>query len=180
VLAKLRRDEETKWAQRAKVKHIQEGSNNTKYFHLIANGKHRRKKIFQLEQDEGTIIGQENNKDYISNFYKKLFGPPIPSPFQMDESVTYDIPQVSNEENTILSADFTEKEVFEAIMQMKKNKASGPDGFPAEFYQTFWEIIKIDLMRLFEAFEHGDLPLFHLNYGTIVLLPKKEDPTQIQ
>ena len=37
----LRRDEETKWAQRANVKHIQEGGNNTKYFHLIANGKHR-------------------------------------------------------------------------------------------------------------------------------------------
>jgi hypothetical protein len=41
-LAKLRRDEEIKWAQRAKVKHIQEGGENTKYFHLIANGKHRK------------------------------------------------------------------------------------------------------------------------------------------
>jgi hypothetical protein len=39
-LASLRRDE-TKWAQRAKVKHVQEGGNNTKYFHLIANGNHR-------------------------------------------------------------------------------------------------------------------------------------------
>jgi hypothetical protein len=45
-LTKLRRDEESKWTQRAKVKHIQEGGNNTKYFHLIANGKHRRKKYF--------------------------------------------------------------------------------------------------------------------------------------
>ena len=45
-IGKLRRAEETKWAQRAKVKHIQEGGNNTKYFHLIANGKHRKKKIF--------------------------------------------------------------------------------------------------------------------------------------
>jgi hypothetical protein len=43
-LAKLRRDEESKWAQRAKVKYVQEGGNNAKYFHLIANGKHRRKK----------------------------------------------------------------------------------------------------------------------------------------
>jgi hypothetical protein len=39
-IAKLWRDDETKWAQHAKVKHIQEGGNNTKYFHLIANGKH--------------------------------------------------------------------------------------------------------------------------------------------
>jgi hypothetical protein len=38
--------EETKWAQRAKVKYVQEGGNNTMYIHLIANGKHRRKKIF--------------------------------------------------------------------------------------------------------------------------------------
>jgi hypothetical protein len=48
-LNKLRREEEFKWDQRAKVKHIQEGGNNTRYFHLIANGKHRKKKIFQLE-----------------------------------------------------------------------------------------------------------------------------------
>jgi hypothetical protein len=46
-LTKLRIDEETKLAQRAKVKHVQEGANNTKYFHLIANGKHRRKKYFK-------------------------------------------------------------------------------------------------------------------------------------
>jgi hypothetical protein len=38
-------DEETKWAQCAKVKHIQEGGNNIKYFHLIADGKHRKKKL---------------------------------------------------------------------------------------------------------------------------------------
>jgi transposase len=43
-LNKLRREEEINWAQRAKVKYIQEGDNNTKYFHLIANGKHRKKK----------------------------------------------------------------------------------------------------------------------------------------
>jgi hypothetical protein len=41
-LSKLRREEESKWAQRAKVRYIQEGGNNTKYFHLIANGKHRK------------------------------------------------------------------------------------------------------------------------------------------
>ena len=68
-ICSLRRDEETKWAQRAKVKHIQEGGNNTKYFHLIANGKHRKKKIFQLEQDEGTIVGDSNLKVYISEYY---------------------------------------------------------------------------------------------------------------
>jgi hypothetical protein len=45
-LANLHHEEESKWAHRAKVKHIQEGGNNTKYFYLIANGKHRKKRIF--------------------------------------------------------------------------------------------------------------------------------------
>ena len=65
-LASLRRDEEAKWAQRAKVKHVQEGGNNTKYFHMIANGKHRKKRIFQLEQEEGIVVRQENLKVYIT------------------------------------------------------------------------------------------------------------------
>jgi exonuclease III len=180
AIAKLRRTEESKWAQRAKVKYIQEGGENTKYFHLIANGKHRRKKIFQLEQDEGTIVGQENLKNYITEYYKGLFGAPEKNNCVMDESMTQDIPQISMEENDILSAPFNEKEIFEAISNMEKNKAPGPDGFPAEFYQYFWEVIKYDLLALFTSFQIGSLPLFHLNFGTIILLPKKENAMQIQ
>jgi hypothetical protein len=59
---KLRRDEESKWAQCAKVKHVQEGGNNTKYFHLIANGKHRRTNIFQLEQDKVPLSAKRISK----------------------------------------------------------------------------------------------------------------------
>jgi hypothetical protein len=39
---------------------------------LIANGKHGKKKILQLEQDEGTIVGQDNLKVYIFEYYKTL------------------------------------------------------------------------------------------------------------
>ena len=90
------REEESKWAQRAKVKHIQEGGNNTKYFHLIANGKHRKKKIFQLEQEEGTIVGDENLRIFITEYYKRLFGAPVQNNFSLDEGVIADIPQISN------------------------------------------------------------------------------------
>jgi len=54
---------------------------------------------------------------------------------------------------------------------MEHNKAPGPDGFPAEFYQAFWETIKDDLMALFQDFHEGILPLFSLNFGIITLLP---------
>jgi hypothetical protein len=80
--------------------------NNTKYFHLVANGKHRRKKYFQLEQDEGTIVGLENLKVYISEYYEAPFGEPMMSNVSMIESVNHDIPQLSQEENEILIEDY--------------------------------------------------------------------------
>jgi mannosylglycoprotein endo-beta-mannosidase len=65
-------------------------------------------------------------------------------------------------------------------MQMEKNKAPGPDGFPVELYQKIWGLLKEDLMQMFGRFQARNLPLFHLNYETIILLPKKENVIQIQ
>jgi hypothetical protein len=45
-LADLLREEELKWYQRAKAKNLLEGDANTKYFHLVANGKYRKSRIF--------------------------------------------------------------------------------------------------------------------------------------
>jgi hypothetical protein len=82
----------------------------------------------------------------------------------MNESMREDIPQITPIENDLLVAEFSEKEVREAIFQMKHNKAPGPDGFPAEFYQVFWSLIKNDLMALFRDFHVGNLPFFNLNF----------------
>jgi hypothetical protein len=49
-LAKLPREEENKLYQRAKVNDVLLGDNNTKYFQMIANGKHRKKQIFSFGQ----------------------------------------------------------------------------------------------------------------------------------
>ena len=114
-LKALLREEELKWALKAKVRKVVQGDDNTQFFHMIANGKHRKKKIFQLEQDEGTIVGQDNLKLYITNYYKQLFGAPEDSFVALDESRVDDIPQLATDENGILTAQFSEKEVFDAI-----------------------------------------------------------------
>jgi hypothetical protein len=73
-LAQLLREEELKWYQRAKTTKLLYGDCNTKYFHLVANGKQRKTRIFQLEQEEGIIVCEEKLKSYITNYYKNLFG----------------------------------------------------------------------------------------------------------
>jgi hypothetical protein len=63
---------------------------------------------------------------------------------------------------------------------MEHNKAPGLDDFPAEFYQMFWDLIEQDLMALFHEFHKGTLPLYSLNFGTIILLPKCTEAITIQ
>jgi hypothetical protein len=49
-----------------------------------------------------------------------------------------------------------------------------------KFYQVFWELIKDGLMALFHDFYKGGLPLYSLNFGTIILLPKCKEASIIQ
>jgi hypothetical protein len=145
----------------------------------VANGRHRKKHIHTLIQDEGMIEGLDNLKKYITSYYKNLFGAPEEGNFFLDETQTDDIPQVSVEENNFLMAEYSEEEVRKAIFQMEHNEAPGPDG-PAEFYQTFWDTIKGDLLDLFSCLHAGQLEWFHLNFGEIVLLPKVNEVERIQ
>jgi hypothetical protein len=46
---------------------------------------------------------------------------------------------------------------------MEYNKAQGSDCFLAEFYQTFWDTIKVDLLDLFCCLHARQLELFCLN-----------------
>ena len=179
-LRKLLREAELYWLQRSKATRLLQGDNNTKYFLLLANGRHRKTKIYQLEQDEGIVIGDDNLKDYITNYYKNLFREPMHNDFSLQEERREDIPQISHLENEILCAPFSEQEVKKAVFEMEHNKALGPDGFLAEFYQFFWETIKGDLMQLFYNFHQGILPIHSLNFGVITLLPKKADASRIQ
>jgi hypothetical protein len=101
-----------------------------------------------------------------------LFGLIEINTFSLDESRTDDIPQVLAVENEELVKPFSEEEVCRTVFQMEHNKAPGPDGFPADFYQACWNFIKDDLLALFTDFYDGSLPLYRLNFGTIIPIPK--------
>jgi hypothetical protein len=90
----------------------------------------------------------------------------------MDESRTDDIPQVTVEENNLLTALYIEEEVKKAVFQMEHNKAPGTNGFATKFYQNFREVIKCNLLELFSFLHYGQLELFRLNFGEIILFPK--------
>lgn len=63
---------------------------------------------------------------------------------------------------------------------MEKNKAAGPDKIPIEFYQPCWDILKADIVQLFQDFFDNKVDISRINYGIITLLPKVSDASKIQ
>jgi hypothetical protein len=63
---------------------------------------------------------------------------------------------------------------------MEKNKAARPDKIPIEFYQSYWNVVKDDIMQLFYDFHEGSVDISRINYGIITLLPKVSDAARIQ
>jgi hypothetical protein len=109
-----------------------------------------------------------------------LFGEPEENSFNLDEDRTDYINQVTISENELLTAPFNEKEIRDVVSVMEHNKAPEPDGFPDDFYQKFWEVIKEDLLKMFHDLHEGILPLFSLNFGVITLIPKTQETNCIQ
>jgi len=54
--------------------------------------------------------------------------------------------QLSDADRSFLTAPFSMEEIKKVIFEMKHNSAPGPDGFPAEFLQTFWDTIQLDIV----------------------------------
>ena len=79
-----------------------------------------------------------------------------------------------------MDSKFSEEEIKNVVFFIEKNIAPGPDHMPVEFFQSCWEIIKFDILLMFEEFENQNLDLGRLNYGIIALLPKTKEANKIQ
>lgn len=64
------------------------------------------------------------------------------------------------------------EEVEEIVKGMKKNKAPGPDGFTAEFYQTGWKFLGQDILDVVEESQRNQKVCLGLNSTLLSLIPK--------
>jgi hypothetical protein len=179
-LMKIHEEEELYWFSRSSEKWLLEGDNNTAYFHHVANERRRKNTMYSLKKDDIHIQGTADLLTHATEYYKMLFGPGEGNLMQLADSVWSRQEKLSVEDNMVLNEPFSEEEIQAAINSMVKNKAPGPDGIPIEFYQSCWPIIKNDVMNIFCDWKLGELNLYRLNFGMIILLQKSPDADVIQ
>jgi hypothetical protein len=72
------------------------------------------------------------------------------------------------------------EEIKEVVMSMKENPAPSPNGFSVSFFKKFWDIIKGDMLKMFQVFWEDHLDIKRLNFGVITLVPKLKEVNSIK
>lgn len=78
----------------------------------------------------------------------------------------------------MLNEKFSE-EIKEALFQLHPDKALGPDGFLASFFQRFWGILGDEVHEAIEELWNTGNLLREINTTFIALVPKKEDANSL-
>ncbi|KAA3472860.1 reverse transcriptase [Gossypium australe] len=124
--------DERYWEQRARINWLKYGDKNTAFFHSQASSRRRKNMIQKMQSDNKQMA--ENIQD-IENiaiaYFQNLFRT------EERECCNYlwsGIKRcITEEDNQILMAPYTKKEIREATFGMGPTKAPGEDGFPAIF-----------------------------------------------
>ena len=166
--------EEGFFLQKSRVTWLDVGDNNTPYFHRMASSRQAINHIHFLEDFSGNRIqSQSQIQDHCVEFFTSLLSPVVSPPLFEQSDITSLLNfTCSQAQQAEISATFTNVEIKEAFFSLPRNKASGPDGFPAEFFTSCWSVIGGEVVAAVQEFFSSGKLLSQLNATNLVLIPK--------
>ncbi|CAL9031736.1 unnamed protein product [Prunus brigantina] len=166
------------WQQKSRVKWLQEGDRNTKFFHLTTIIRRRRNKIERLK-DENDVWVEESEaiKSVVVKYFSDLFKS------RQCLQCNVDIPQLfpciddADVAGLVKSVDL--QEVKDSLFGIGGIKAPGVDGYPACFYQNQWSLCAGDIFDLVSTVFSTCIIPEKLNTTWITLVPKVPNPSSM-
>ncbi|XP_055962295.1 uncharacterized protein LOC130015681 [Mercurialis annua] len=172
-LDSLLHEEEVRWKQRARTDWLAHGDKNTRYFQLRATKRRARNQIKGL-QDELGIWKEEPAaiEGIIQSYFKSMFESTKPSSVEIDEVLKHVTTEVSGSMNDTLCKRFGDEEIVKALKDMAPTKAPGKDGFPALFYQRYWQVVGKEITEVCLLILNSEIEVNCINETIISLIPK--------
>ena len=127
------------WQQLSREKWIKSGDRNTKYYHVVALGKRRFKRINQIKSGNRTHKKPRTINIEILSFYKKLYRQELKPKIHLDSSI---LPKISEEQLQSLEKRPSMEEISLALHDCDGSKAPGYDGFNLKFVKSIWKDIE--------------------------------------
>ena len=167
---------------RSKVQYVERGERCTKYFFGLEKNNGKKKMINKLV-DENTgeaLLTQEKITDHAVTFYQNLFSTAAHCHQDTDsylaECNLNNIPEMLVDK---LDQPITLEEMDQVVKSFKKGKSPGWDGLTAEFYQHFWDEIRMTLFRSFVESVDNNCLSPSQRIGVINLIPKPKKPPDL-
>ncbi|CAL9004761.1 unnamed protein product [Prunus brigantina] len=177
LVSDLAYKEEVKWRQRGKIQWARDGDNNTKFFHRSASGRRKRNLIHKLEvEGSGEVVSEREIELEIINFFKKLYSSNEEAGWCLVGLIWN---AISGEEAVWLERPFEEEEVKRAVFDCGTDKSPGPDGFSMLLFQSCWDILKEDLMKVMKDFFNCGIINAITNETFLCLIPKKKESIKV-
>jgi len=175
-----RQQEEILWRQKSRINWLKEGEKNTKFFHRTALQRRMHNTITFINNQQGERVeSHEDMEKEFTNYFQDILKELAGNREAKIRTITQHIPRIITEEhNNKLMQPTSLKEIEEAMNQLKDGKAPGSDGFTANFYHEFWELIKEEVWELVEESRSMHWILPALNTTFIALVPKRAEPSK--
>lgn len=148
---------------RARVRWIEQGEKNTKYFLGLEKARAANKIMDRVKDARGEMSFDQTEihsaqRNYFANLYKKKIDCK-----NMDLNINMlmrdcIVPQLSEEQQNTCEGPLTATEMLYALKQMKNGSSPGSDGITIEFVKVFWTRISKFILDSFSlAFETGSM-----------------------
>ena len=124
---------------------------NPSIFHLIQGRKRREARMIREIQDENGNM-QTTTRGILNTFVRHMkwkYGPIHVEDAHVDQMVNAGNHQRTQTWSNILDMSITEEELHTAVHRGTGNKAPGNDGIGMEFFKKNWNIIKDEMLNMF-------------------------------
>ena len=175
------RQENLSCIKRSRVKWIDVGDSNSRYYHRSLRSRQALNQIIFLVDANGIIIDSwEGIQQHVLQFYQNLLGGAVTPSSVSTEDIANLIPfRCSHDVTQQLAAPYSNEDIRNAFFSLPKGKSPGPDGFLVEFYTAHWRSIGLDMISAVSEFFHFGSLLKQWNATVLTLIPKKMNATSI-
>ncbi|KAL5794824.1 hypothetical protein ACOSP7_003418 [Xanthoceras sorbifolium] len=179
-LESLLSKEELYWKQRSRVDWLLAGDKNSKFFHRRASARKKKNQISSLLDSRGVRRESEQGmSSVVLDYFSDLFRSIQPSSSDLSAASSFIESKVNAQMAGRLGKAFTRAEVRSAVFEMGPNKAPGPDGFHALFFQKFWNVVGEDVSSVCLKVLNGGCSIEKFNTTNVVLIPKVKNPERM-
>ena len=172
---------------RSKLQEVKYGEMPSSYLVSKLNAERTKKSIYNLvveENFEEFNVGDELEtteeiNNYANNYFRKLYQYEENDSYEQDSFINSIERQISDIDNEMINKEVELSECKRVLNSVECNKSPGIDGLPYEFYQTFWDLIKNEFIRVIAIMKNTLVLSESQNLAVITLQPKDGDTKKL-